>query len=416
MTITCVDDNKNPNWLTVEQALLQIKTALQPIQGDEQVAIREGLGRILATDTVSPINVPAHNSAMMDGYAIHGEDLSNDEIQLKVVGTAFAGKPHLEPVPKGGCIRIFTGAVLPDELDTVIMQEHVDVQDNTIKINGEQKVGQHIFPIGGDITKGHVALKAGKKLLAAEIGLLASLGIAEIRVQRRLKVAFFSTGDELCSIGSVPQVGQIYDSNRYTLYSMLKQADVEIMDMGVVRDVPEDIEKALLLAAENSDVVITSGGVSVGDADYVVDILKKIGEMDFWKLAVKPGKPLTFGKINNAQFFGLPGNPVSAMNTFYHFVLPALRYLQGQDYTAPFRVKATCLSDLKKRSGRLDFQRGILKANEQGEWVVTSTGQQSSAMLSSMSQANCFIVLPLESGNIKAGTEVIVEPFETLFV
>jgi molybdopterin molybdotransferase len=357
----------------------------------------------------------------MDGYAVRGADLPTvGKAQLTVIGTSLAGQPYTETIQAGQCARIFTGAVIPKGTDTVIMQEHVQRSGDVIIIGAEHKTGQNVRPVGEDITIGQAVLKAGKLLSPADIGLLASLGIPEVKVFRRLRVAFFSTGDELCAVGEVPQPGQIYDSNRYTLYGMLTRLGVEIIDMGVVRDKPDEIENAFLSAANRNDAIITSGGVSVGDADYVTDTLRRLGEVNFWKVAMKPGKPLTFGKIqdlnslNSAVFFGLPGNPVSAMVTFYQFVQPALRRMMGQKQVTPTRVTVPCISPLKKRPGRMEFQRGILETDEQGRLVVRSTGKQGSGILSSMSQANCFIILPVECGNVAAGSEVLVEPFEGL--
>ncbi len=406
-------DNYDSHLLSVAEALERIDRDLHPILGEEQVAIRSALNRILAQDVFSQVNIPPHNKSAMDGYAVRGADLpTQGKAQLTVIGTSWAGKPYPKTIAAGQCARIFTGAVMPVGTDTVVMQEQVDKQDDVITIAADHQVGQHVCTVGEDLKIGQQVLNTGKKLSPADIGLLASLGIPEIKVKRRLRIAFFSTGDELCSLGEVLQPGQIYDSNRYTLHSMLSQLEIELMDMGVVRDNPAELEKALLSAAKNNDAVITSGGVSVGEADYVTDILQRIGEINFWKIAMKPGKPLTFGKVNEAIFFGLPGNPVSAMVTFYQIVQPALQRMMGQQRVTPVRITVPCLSPLKKRPGRMEFQRGILDINEQGHLVVRSTGNQGSALLSSMSQANCFIILPKDCGNVTVGTEVLIEPFE----
>jgi len=339
-------DDYDSNSLTVEQALLRIDQDLQALCGEEvcQLAIRSALGRILAKDVLSQINVPPYHNSAMDGYAVRGADLpSEGKVQLTVIGTSFAGQPYSGTIQAGQCARIFTGAVIPNGTDTVIMQEHVERSGEVITIGAEHKKGQHIRPVGEDITIGQAILKAGKRLSPADIGLLASLGIPEVKVFRRLRVAFFSTGDELCAVGEVPQSGQIYDSNRYTLYGMLTRLGVEIVDMGVVRDKPEEIENAFLSAANRNDAIITSGGVSVGEANYVTDTLRRLGEVNFWKVAMKPGKPLTFGKIQEAVFFGLPGNPVSAMVTFYQFVQPALRRMMGQGKVTSIRVTVPCV-------------------------------------------------------------------------
>jgi molybdopterin molybdotransferase len=410
---TC--DDYDPNSLSVAEALHRIARDLQPVRGTEQQAIRSALTRILAEDVLSRLNVPPHNNSMMDGYALQGMDLpTQGSVQLKIVGTSLAGNPCTKTIQPGECARIFTGGVMPAGTDTVVMQEHVEVQGDMVTIGTGHHPGQHVGAAGDDLALGQVVLTAGTRLQPADIGLLASLGIAEVKVKRLLRVAFFSTGDELCSLGDIPRPGQIYDSNRYTLHSMLTRLGVAAVDMGVVRDNPEDLERALLLAAHHHDAIITSGGVSVGDADYVTETLRRIGEVNFWKIAMKPGRPLTFGKIQNAIFFGLPGNPVAVMSTFYQFVQVALRRLMGQHPGIPIRVKVPCLSPLKKRPGRIEFQRGILEYDAQGRLVVRSTGKQGSAILSSMSQANCFIILPIDGGNVEVGSEVLVEPFEGL--
>lgn len=408
-------DDYDPNSLTVEEALQRIDHDLQAVRGEEQLALRSALSRVLAADVLSHIDVPGHDNSAMDGYALHGSDLpSEGQAQLTVVGTSLAGQPYTETIQAGQCARIFTGAVMPNGTDTVIMQEHVERHGDMITISANHKKGQHVRPIGEDIAVGQPVLKAGQRLRPADIGLLASLGIAEVIVKRNLRVAFFSTGDELRSVGEPLQPGQIYDSNRYTLYGMLTRLGVEMVDMGRVRDTAEQVENALLSAASCSDAIITSGGVSVGEADYVTDTLRRIGQVNFWKVAMKPGKPLTFGKIQQAVFFGLPGNPVSAMVTFYQFVQPALRRMMGETQVTPVRFTVPCLSSLKKTPGRLEFQRGLLENDQHGRLVVRSTGKQGSGILRSMSQANCFIILPRNCGPLEAGSEVLVEPFEGL--
>ena len=401
--------------LSVDEALVQIRNTLQPIEGFERCALRQAMNRIVASPVISPINVPGHVNSAMDGYALNAADLpASGNSELLVIGTAFAGNPFQGHVNTGQAVRIMTGAVVPEGCDTVIMQEMVERTDDTITLKAGHKAGENVRHIGEDIAKGGVVLKPGKKIRAAEMGLLASLGIGEITVKRKLRVATFSTGDELCSIGEIPKEGQIFDSNRYSLAGMLQALNVEHIDMGVIRDDPEAISEAFSSASRIADVLITSGGVSVGDADYVKQTLDRLGKVNFWKIKMKPGKPLAFGQLNNAIFFGLPGNPVSVMATFYEIVQPSLRYLMGQSSTTSLRVRVRCLDKLKSPA-RQDFQRGILEHDEKGEWVVRSTGNQGSHILSSMSQANCFIVLADNCRGVEPGEWVDVEPFEGLF-
>jgi molybdopterin molybdotransferase len=350
----------------------------------------------------------------MDGYAVNAGDLPEaGEQSLKVIGTSFAGDPYQGKVGKGESIRIMTGAQIAEGTDTVIMQEQVKVDGDTIHIGEGHYSGQNVRHPGEDMAKGSVVIQTGKLIGAAEIGLLASLGYPEVNVKRKLRVAFFSTGDELRSVGEQLEQGQIYDSNRYTLYGMLAKLGVELIDMGVIPDDKQAIEGAFNNAADIADAVITSGGVSVGEADFVKITLDKIGKVDFWKVAMKPGKPLALGKIKNAMFFGLPGNPVSVMATFYLFAQPALKRMMGQAYQQPITVRATTQSLIKKRPGRTDYQRGIVR-NDNGKLIVDGAGMQASHILSGMSQANCFIVLPQMSASVEAGAEVDVILFDGL--
>jgi molybdopterin molybdotransferase len=307
-----------------------------------------------------------------------------------------------------------TGGVIPAGTDTVVMQERAERRGDRVYIGDDNKTGQNTRQAGEDVKRGDVVLEAGRLLQPADIGLIASLGIAEVAVRRKLRVAFFSTGDELRSIGESLAAGQIYDSNRYTLYGMLTRLGVELIDMGVVRDDRTALQAALDEAARIADAVITSGGVSVGEADFVKEILTSLGQVNFWKIAMKPGRPLAFGKIKNAVFFGLPGNPVSVMVTFYQFVQPALQRMMGQQHTGSIIIKARSLSKLKKRAGRMEFQRGILGRQADGSMVVSGTGDQGSGILSTMSRANCFIVLAENCGDVEADTLVDVQPFAGL--
>ncbi len=408
--LSCADDY-DPNSMPVPKARELIARFLSPIGTMERVSVRTALGRVLAADVISPVDVPSNDNSAMDGYALRHADLKADgKATLKVTGSSFAGAPFKGSVGAGEAVRIMTGGVVPPGADTIVMQEHTETKDGAVIIGSGHKKGQNLRKAGEDLQRGQPALRRGQPLRPAEIGLIASLGIAEVSVYRRLRVAFFSTGDELVSIGSPLGEGQIYDSNRYTLYGMLTRLGCEIVDMGVIRDDPKLLEAAFREAASIADVVITSGGVSVGEADFVKDLLNKLGEVVFWKIAMKPGRPLAYGKIGNAHFFGLPGNPVSVMVTFYQFVRDALLKLAGHDPIEPlptFRVP--CTSTLKKAPGRTEFQRGILSRDAAGTLSVRVTGEQGSGILRSMSEANCFIILPTEQGSVTPGALVEVQ-------
>ncbi len=411
--ISCADDY-DPNSMPVSKAREVIARFLSPVATAERVHIRAALGRVLAEDVISPLDVPAHDNSAMDGYAVRFEDLKSDgKTTLKVTGTAFAGAPFQGVLGARECVRIMTGGVVPQGADTIIMQEHVEAADGRVTVGSGHRRGQNLRRAGEDLKTGQAALQRGQLVRPADIGLIASLGIPEIMVYRRLRVAFFSTGDELKSIGTPLEEGQIYDSNRYTLYGMLTRLGCDVIDMGVVRDDPGLLEAAFREAAETADVVITSGGVSVGEADFVKDLLNKLGEVVFWKIAMKPGRPLAYGKIGKAHFFGLPGNPVSVMVTFYQFVRDALLKLAGREPVPPLPAfKVPCTSNLKKAPGRTEFQRGILSQDASGDWSVRVTGEQGSGILHSMSEANCFIILPEAQGNVTAGNLVEVQVME----
>jgi molybdopterin molybdotransferase len=406
------DDEYNPALLSVDGALKRIAETITPVTDVEVVALRQALDRVLAADVHSPIEVPNHTNSAMDGYALRFADLAKRPLQ--VIGTAWAGKAFNGSVGPGESVRIMTGAVLPDGADTVVMQEHVERDDDLIRVAGGQRQGQHVRHAGEDLARGGTALGVGRRLLAADIGMVASLGVGELPVLRRPQVAFFSNGDELRSIGQPLALGEVYDSNRYTLHGMLTRSGAAFNDLGVVPDDRKQIRETFLRAASMADVVITSAGASVGDADYVKEVLDEIGEVNFWKIAMKPGRPLSFGRIGKSLFFGLPGNPVSVMVTFYQFVLPALKHLSGEIGWQPLRLRARTTDRLKKRPGRTEFQRGLLSQDESGALVVSTTGEQGSGILSSMSQANCFVILPIESEGAQSGDTVVVEPFAGL--
>ncbi|MEO9136233.1 MAG: gephyrin-like molybdotransferase Glp [Casimicrobiaceae bacterium] len=417
LELSCADDY-DPDSLPVDRARTLIREFLSPVTAVERVHIRAALDRVLAADVPSPLDVPGHDNSAMDGWAVRFADLGEgSETNLRRIGESFAGKPFDGDLHAGETVRIFTGAVMPRGADTVVMQEraHETPAGVAIATGAVTKTGQNRRFAGEDLKRGAVVFRAGQPVRPAELGVLASLGINEVSVYRRLRVAFFSTGDELRSVGQPLATGEIYDSNRYTLYGMLTRLGCDIVDMGVVADVPELLERAFRNAADTADVVITSGGVSVGEADFVKALLGKLGEVLFWKIAMKPGRPLAYGRIGTAHFFGLPGNPVSVMVTFYEFVRDALLVLQGRANVAPMPVfKATLAAPIRKAPGRTEFQRAVLSPDGAGTWQVHTTGDQGSGILSSMSQANCFIVLPADTGNVDAGAQVDVQLLEGL--
>jgi molybdopterin molybdotransferase len=440
--------------LPVEEARRRILADVTPVRGSERLALRSALGRVLAQDLISPVDVPGHTNSAVDGYALAGSGLPvQGEKDFRVIGTAWAGRSFPGAVPAGSCVRIMTGAPMPAGTDAVVMQEHVELRDDAIRVGAGHRTGQNVRAAGEDLARGAVALHAGKRLTPADLGLLASIGLGEVAVHRRVRVAFFSTGDELRSIGEPLEDGAIYDSNRYTLYGMLAALGVEILDMGVVRDKREAVRDAFREAAAIADAIITSGGVSVGEADYVKETLEALGRVSFWQIAMKPGRPLAFGHVGNkiaghrghgvdgngdqsvpsersgtgdpapvfesasprntgAAFFGLPGNPVAVMVTFYQFVQPALQRMMGEDPVgAPPTFEARSLTRFRKQPGRTEFQRAIAEHDANGELVVRATGGQGSGILHSMSQANCFVVLPENGGNVEPGMRVAVQPF-----
>ena len=409
-TLASMEDY-DPNSMPVEQARQLIKQFLSPVTETETIKIQDAFHRTLAADVLSPMNVPPHDYSSMDGYAVRADDLTGSSNKLKKIGSSFAGHAFAGKVGAGECVRIMTGATIPDGSDSVVMQEQVKVDGDNIEFSAACKCGQNIRLLGEDIQKGAVVLSQGQRINAAEMGLLASLGFAEITVFRKLKIAIFSTGDELIQPGKSLASGQIYDSNRFTLIGLLTELGAEILDMGNIRDDKNAVRAALLKASSQADVIITSGGVSVGDADYIKELLDEVGEVVFWKLAMKPGRPLAYGKVGKCHFFGLPGNPVAVMVTFLQFVRNALWELMGQHPKPAFSFQAICTTPIKKAAGRTEFQRGILTQGDDGLWTVQTTGEQGSGILSSMSRANCFIVLPMEQGNVEKGSVVQIQLF-----
>lgn len=398
--------------LSIEEALAKIRDAIQPITASERVMLKNALGRVVAEDIVSPINIPYDRNSSMDGYALSSKDINyNQSFTLKLVGTSWAGKPYEGELQAGECVRIFTGALPPNETDSVVVQEQVIADGETIVFPAHIAAYQNIREAGEDIKQGSLICTQMKRLTPSDIGLLAAAGIYDVPVRRKLNIAFFSTGDELIGIGQQPKPGKIYDSNRYALAGLLTDPCYNAIDMGTIPDDRELLEDTIKQAAEYNDVIITTGGASVGDADYVKDILASCGEVNFWKIAIKPGKPLVFGKVGDCYFFGLPGNPVAVLVTFQQIVAIALKQLSGAAANRPLRLLATCTTSLKKALGRQEFQRGILTQDENGNLFVCSTGQQGSHILSSMSQSNCYIILSPECTGVNSGEKVLVEPF-----
>ncbi|MFQ1953499.1 molybdopterin molybdotransferase MoeA [Aeromonas veronii] len=380
----------------------------------EQLPLPEALGRVLASDIASPLAVPPFDNSAMDGYAVRLADLTAGT-PLIMAGKAFAGQPYQGEWPAGHCVRIMTGAPVPAGTDAVVMQEETQADSDRITFLAQPEPGQNIRRAGSDIGKGACVLPAGTRLTPREMPLLASLGVATVAVRRPLKVAIFSTGDELKPVGTPLAHGDIYDSNRYGVRAMLARMGCNCLDLGIIPDDPAQLRAAFIRADEEADVLITTGGVSVGEADFTKQLLDELGEIGFWKLAIKPGKPFAFGRLPRAWFFGLPGNPVSAMVTFDQLVQPALAKLAGQRFERPLQLQAIAAEPLKKSPGRLDFQRGIMSQGPNG-LEVRSTGSQDSAVFSSLSRANCYIVLERERGRVAAGETVTVEPFGGLLL
>jgi molybdopterin molybdotransferase len=404
--------------LPVAQAQRVISEAIRPLETRENVSLKAAFFRVLAEDISSPIDIPPQDNAAMDGYAFSADGLDLGVRQtLKIIGTTFAGYRFKSRVAKGECVQIMTGGLMPDDCDTVVPQENVTITDGTITIPPANAVaGDNVRLRGEEMKAGEICLTTGTLLKPAHLGLLASLGLAEVNVTRRPKIAIFSTGDELCPVGTPLSPGGIYDSNRYSLDSMIRRLGCEVMDLGTVKDDPALIRTAFLEAAKEADTIITTGGVSVGAADYTREVMAELAEIVFWNINMRPGRPMAFGCIRSGErqisIFGLPGNPVAMMATFYFFVRDALYYLMGTHPPPLPRMQVKTISPLAKRRGRTEFQRGILSPTEHGDWVVRTTGSQSSAMLSSMTQANCMIVLPSEGEAVAAGEMVEVVLFD----
>ncbi len=396
---------------SVEQALDQITASIQPLFATETIQLKLCLGRVLGSNVNAPIAVPQYRNSAMDGYAYQRNDAASDTTtQLTVVGTSWAGQPYKNRIEPGQCVRIFTGAALPEGTDSVVIQEDVTRIDDLIQFPPFETHQENVRQPGGEIELGQLILAKGKRLTPSDMGILANLGLAEVTVIQKPRVAFFSTGNELRPLHDQLGPGEIYDSNRYTLYAMLQSLDVEISDLGVIPDDKDELTETLMDAARSHHAIISSGGVSVGDADLVKFALERVGKIQFWKIAMKPGKPLAFGTIKNSHFFGLPGNPVSVIVTFYQLVRPALLKLMGTTMDAPLRLSARCAANITKKPGRLEFQRGQLDTDDDGKLVVTPASKQESHNLSGLAESNCFIILKAECNGVDIGETVDVEP------
>lgn len=411
----------NPDALSVKLAHDLIHSFVSPVGAVERVVLKNSLGRVLAEDIVSSFSVPAFDNSAMDGYAFSCKNLDlSQPLTLKVAGYSYAGHPYTTRVGFGECIRIMTGAMIPPGCDTVVQQENVRLLDEThLAIPPKTAVcGDNIRRAGENLAAGSIALSEGIVLRPAHLGLLASLGVAEVPVHRRVRVALLSTGDELRTAGAELDKGAVYDSNRAVLAAMMERLGCDVLDMGIVADDPVELETALKTAAENADAVITSGGVSVGAADYTRHVMANLGDVAFWSIKMRPGRPMVFGKIHsghhNAILFGLPGNPVAVMISFYFFVRDALLHMMGATPSPLVYVKAQAASNFSKRAGRTEFQRGIVSENTDGGLTVQSTGEQGSGILCSMTEANCIIVLPEEREQVRAGEPVEIVLLEGL--
>ena len=435
----------DPQALSAADVNTFLERLVEPVSATEDLPLFSALGRVLAQDVISPISVPPHDNSAMDGYAFAGDQLiAGQPLTLRVVGTALAGKAWVGTVAAGECVKIMTGAIMPTGLDTVVPQEfttaaaadgHITIAADVLKIGDNRRFK------GEDLMEGSVALARGELLTPAALGLVASLGRPTVTVYRRLRVAYFSTGDEILSLGEPPREGAVYDSNRYTVFGLLTRLGVEVIDLGVVRDEPALLEAAFRDAAQRADAIITSGGVSVGEADHTRTMMKKLGDVAFWRIAMRPGRPMAVGRIattenqtklassaypssansyqndtnqphSGAVLFGLPGNPVAVMVTFLAFVRPALLRMMGSNHSAPPLLRATSTEAMRKKPGRTEYQRGTITTAADGTLQVRTTGNQGSGVLSSMVQANGLIVLHHGQGNVAVGDTVDVMVFD----
>ncbi|MDQ9090151.1 molybdopterin molybdotransferase MoeA [Pseudoalteromonas haloplanktis] len=401
----CGCDAVKTPLLAFDDALAKLLATATVVTEQQTLTVQHALGRVLADDVISNFNIPPYANSAMDGYAFKHHDLISFT-ELDVVTTSLAGHPSEQALTARQCARIMTGAMLPKGADTVIMQEQVHREGERISLQAQIKAGANVRAQGEDIAAGNVVLPKGHVIQARDIGLLCAIGVAQVSVLRQLKVALISTGDELVEPGNPLKTGQIFDSNRQLVMAMLAPLGVEIRDFGIIADKREAIANAITQATDWADVLITSGGVSVGDADYVKEILSELGDINFWKLAIKPGKPFAFGQVGQCAFLGLPGNPVSAAITFDRLGIPFIKLRQGQPIDQEMAIKATALVDFKKRPGRTEFQRGIARQTTDGQWQVESAGLQGSGILSALSRANCHVILPSESEGVVASQQV----------
>ncbi len=412
-TPSCADPF-DPSSISLAKALGKIQQRVRPVLACERLPIRDCLGRVNNEAVKSPHNVPPLPNSAMDGYAIAIGNLDQGAItELEDIGTAYAGTPFDGSCGPGQCVRIMTGALIPDGADAVIMQEQTEINAaGKVCIDSDHRVGENIRQAGEDVRQGEIVIEAGARLSPADLGVLASLGIGQLQVKRKPVVAFFSTGDELVPVGTPLEPGKIYDSNRYSLHGMLSGMAVDIIDLGVVRDDLDSMREVLTKASTQADLIISTGGVSVGEADFIKPALADLGTTEFWKIAIKPGRPLTFGQIDASIFMGLPGNPVAVMVTFSQFVVPAIQALAGANQKRPALFRARALDQMRKKPGRYEFQRGIATLDDDNEWQVARTGQQGSGILTSMSRANCFIVLSDDNAGVEPGDEVNIQFFD----
>lgn len=412
--LSCFDPAVNSGgMLPVSESIERILMTIKAAPESENVALCDCTDRVLAKTLVSDINVPQQRNSAMDGYAVNSQGISPN-IPLTVVGRVFAGESFSGILASGEAVEIMTGGPIPEGADTVLIREACELSDDQLSFIGPVKMGQHVRQAGEDIAQGDEVLSAGTILHPQHIGLVASLGYDSLDVFKKPTVAVFSTGDEVVAQGENLPPNCIYDTNRFTLQGLLKRLGCRVIDLGIVDDTQIDMERTLCHASEIADLVLSSGGVSMGKADYIKSALQTVGEINFWKIAMRPGRPLAYGTIGGTPFFGLPGNPVAVMVTFTQFVQPAIRKMMGQVKWQPLRMTATAGEKLKSRYHRTDYTRGVYHIDESGQLVVMSTGAQGSGILTSMAQANCFIEITDEFDSIEAGQSVLIQPFSDL--